>query len=134
MSGKSSLFSRLSCLPPSSFPSLLLSNLIMEHISSAIRSTPFLRDLSPTMQTFTLVALSPIIIVALNVASQLLLPKKHSAPPTVFHLFPIIGSAVTYGMDPYKFFFSNREKVSAGRARLANVGSQILIKNAMFQS
>ncbi|UZJ51225.1 hypothetical protein CBS101457_000545 [Exobasidium rhododendri] len=82
----------------------------MEHIAAFIRSIPVLRDLSPASQLLTLVALSPFFIVAINVAAQLLLPKKHSAPPTVFHLFPVIGSAVTYGIDPYKFFFSNREK------------------------
>ena len=85
----------------------------MDLIATAIQATPVLRDLTPAMQTLAIVALLPFVIVALNVASQLLLPKKHSAPPTVFHLFPIIGSAVTYGMDPYKFFFSNREKVGA---------------------
>ncbi len=30
----------------------------------------------------------------------------------VFHWFPIIGSAVTYGMDPIKFFRDCRDKVS----------------------
>lgn len=71
-----------------------------------------MRDFSPTLQALTIVALLPFVVVAINVASQLLLPKKHSAPPVVFHLFPIIGSAVTYGIDPYHFFFSNRAKVS----------------------
>lgn len=32
-------------------------------------------------------------------------------PPVVFHWLPFIGSAVSYGIDPYKFFFSCREKV-----------------------
>jgi hypothetical protein len=37
--------------------------------------------------------------------------RSKNAPPMVFHYFPIIGSAVTYGMDPYKFMFENRKKV-----------------------
>lgn len=47
--------------------------------------------------------------VVLNILRQILLkdPKK---PPVVFHYVPFIGSTVTYGMDPYKFFFSNRQK------------------------
>jgi sterol 14-demethylase len=29
----------------------------------------------------------------------------------VFHWFPVIGNTVTYGMDPYRFFFECRAKV-----------------------
>ena len=47
--------------------------------------------------------------VVLNVLSQLLL-KNPTEPPVVFHWFPIIGSTVTYGIDPFKFFFACREK------------------------
>jgi hypothetical protein len=50
------------------------------------------------------------IVVFLNVLSQLLFKKKNE-PPVVFHLFPIIGSTITYGMDPYKFFSECRDKV-----------------------
>lgn len=50
------------------------------------------------------------LVVVLNVLSQLLL-KNPNEPPVVFHWFPIIGSTVTYGIDPYKFFFDNRAKV-----------------------
>ena len=48
--------------------------------------------------------------VILNVLSQLLF-KNPNEPPVVFHWFPIIGSTVTYGIDPYKFFFDCRAKV-----------------------
>jgi sterol 14-demethylase len=48
--------------------------------------------------------------VVLNVLSQLLF-KNPNEPPVVFHWFPIIGSTITYGIDPYKFFFDNRAKV-----------------------
>ena len=33
-----------------------------------------------------------------------LLPRDPSLPPLVFSYVPVLGSAVTYGMDPYKFF------------------------------
>ena len=51
-----------------------------------------------------------VVAVVLNVVKQLLL-KNPNEPPVVFHWFPILGSTITYGMDPYKFFFSNKEKV-----------------------
>jgi sterol 14-demethylase len=51
-----------------------------------------------------------ILTVVLNVLKQLLF-KNPNEPPIVFHLFPIIGSTITYGMDPYRFFFANRAKV-----------------------
>ncbi|GAB7350147.1 hypothetical protein MBLNU459_g0814t2 [Dothideomycetes sp. NU459] len=47
--------------------------------------------------------------IALNVASQLLF-KKPNEPPIVFHWVPFIGSTITYGMDPYGFFFDCRQK------------------------
>jgi hypothetical protein len=50
------------------------------------------------------------VVVALNVLKQLLW-KNPTDPPLVFHLFPFIGSTVTYGMHPVKFFFENKEKV-----------------------
>nr|AKA94166.1 lanosterol 14-alpha-demethylase [Zymoseptoria tritici] len=48
--------------------------------------------------------------ILLNVLSQLLFRGKSSDPPLVFHWVPFIGSTITYGIDPYKFFFSCREK------------------------
>lgn len=45
-----------------------------------------------------------------NVLRQLLF-KNPNEPPVVFHWFPFIGSTVTFGMDPFKFFFNCREKV-----------------------
>lgn len=50
------------------------------------------------------------IAVLLNVLSQILV-KDPNEPPLVFHWVPFIGSTVTYGIDPYEFFFSCREKV-----------------------
>lgn len=58
-----------------------------------------------------------VLAVVLNVLSQVLL-KNPNEPPMVFHWFPFIGSTVTYGMDPYVFFFNNKKKVrGAARAR-----------------
>ncbi|KND89481.1 Eburicol 14-alpha-demethylase, partial [Tolypocladium ophioglossoides CBS 100239] len=50
-----------------------------------------------------------VLSVVLNVASQILF-KNPNEPPLVFHWFPIIGSTVTYGMDPPTFFRENRAK------------------------
>ena len=52
-----------------------------------------------------------VLAVVLNVLNQLLF-KNPNEPPMVFHWVPIIGSTVTYGIDPYRFFFENRAKVS----------------------
>jgi sterol 14-demethylase len=52
-----------------------------------------------------------VLAVVLNVLSQLLL-KNPNEPPIIFHWFPIVGSTIVYGMDPYKFFFDCRAKVS----------------------
>ena len=51
-----------------------------------------------------------IVIVVLNVLSQLLF-KNSNEPPLVFHWIPFFGSTIIYGIDPYRFFFSCREKV-----------------------
>jgi hypothetical protein len=37
--------------------------------------------------------------------------KNPLEPPVVFHWVPVIGSTITYGIDPYKFFFECRAKV-----------------------
>ncbi|KAL5614464.1 hypothetical protein BROUX41_004569 [Berkeleyomyces rouxiae] len=47
--------------------------------------------------------------VVLNVAKQILL-KNPNRPPVVFHLFPLIGSTVSYGIDPPSFFVNCRKK------------------------
>ncbi|RMZ77035.1 hypothetical protein DV738_g4639, partial [Chaetothyriales sp. CBS 135597] len=50
-------------------------------------------------------------IIALNVAYQFLARKlQKTRPPVVFHWLPFIGSTIQYGMDPYRFFFSCRQK------------------------
>jgi hypothetical protein len=74
-----------------------------------------------------------LLVVVLNVAKQLVsilsryrflgrahsvlhsglqvLPKDPTLPPVVFHVFPIIGSTISYGMDPHRFFETCKQKV-----------------------
>ena len=47
--------------------------------------------------------------ILINVLHQLL-RRSPNEPPLVFHWVPFIGSTITYGIDPYKFFFACREK------------------------
>lgn len=47
--------------------------------------------------------------IVLNILSQLLF-KDPNEPPVVFHIVPFFGSTITYGIDPFKFFFSCKEK------------------------
>merc|ERR1712000_154135 len=47
--------------------------------------------------------------VVLNVTRQFLFKDKN-APPEVFSWFPLIGNTIWYGMDPFDFFFSCKEK------------------------
>ena len=49
-------------------------------------------------------------IVLTNVLYQVLF-KRRNEPPVVFHWLPIIGSTVTYGIDPFRFFFKCQKKV-----------------------
>ncbi|KAF3481904.1 uncharacterized protein GIQ15_04663 [Arthroderma uncinatum] len=50
-----------------------------------------------------------LVLIALNVARQLLFRNK-SEPPVVFHWIPFLGNTISYGVDPYAFFFSCRQK------------------------
>ncbi|KAF2759408.1 cytochrome P450 [Pseudovirgaria hyperparasitica] len=70
------------------------------HISSDI-STPALIGAS--------FAIFLTLSIVLNVLRQLLF-KNPNEPPVVFHWVPFFGSTIVYGIDPYKFFFSCREK------------------------
>lgn len=51
-----------------------------------------------------------VVVVVLNVLRQILF-KNSNEPPVVFHWFPFVGSTISYGIDPYKFFFDARAKV-----------------------
>lgn len=50
-----------------------------------------------------------VLAIVLNVLSQLLF-RNPKEPPVVFHWVPVIGSTISYGIDPYKFFFNCRQK------------------------
>ncbi|MCJ1397110.1 Lanosterol 14-alpha-demethylase [Xylographa trunciseda] len=50
-----------------------------------------------------------VLAIVLNVLRQLLF-KNPKEPPIVFHWVPFIGSTISYGIDPYVFFFKCREK------------------------
>lgn len=66
-----------------------------------------------------------VVIVAVNVAQQLLF-KNPNEPPLVFHWFPVIGSTITYGMDPPAFFKANREKVRFIAHRLPDLTTRAI--------
>ena len=55
-----------------------------------------------------------VLAVVLNVLKQLLF-KNPNEPPLVFHWVPIIGNTITYGIDPYDFFFTCRAKVRSAQ-------------------
>lgn len=59
--------------------------------------------------TIGLLALLSVSVV-FNVLRQVLFKNPHE-PPVVFYWFPFVGSTISYGMDPYKFFFDCRAKV-----------------------
>ncbi|KAF6764330.1 lanosterol 14-alpha-demethylase [Ephemerocybe angulata] len=52
----------------------------------------------------------PVLAILLNVARQLVIPRRKTDPPIVFHWLPFVGSAIAYGNNPLKFFFECREK------------------------
>jgi len=65
---------------------------------------------STITQIFIFLLLSLLSIVSINIFNQLVIPKNPNTPPVVFHLFPFIGSTVSYGIDPYAFLESCRKK------------------------
>lgn len=73
-----------------------------------------MRDSRIEMATFigVLTAIFSVIAVTVlgNVLQQKFLKSPHE-PPLVFSWVPFIGSTISYGMDPFKFFFDCKEKV-----------------------
>ena len=51
-----------------------------------------------------------LLFILTNILQQILLKNTHE-PPVVFHWIPFIGSTVTYGIDPFKFFFECQANV-----------------------
>ena len=71
-----------------------------------------LTQLLPSWQLFLFASTAFIILaILLNVLSQMLF-KNPNEPPLVFHWVPFVGNTITYGIDPFKFFFACREKVN----------------------
>ncbi|KAJ5971145.1 Cytochrome P450 [Penicillium vulpinum] len=66
-----------------------------------------------TQSIYTLTIVGALSVIALsvviNVLRQLFFKKAHE-PPVVFHWFPFIGSTISYGMEPFKFFDNARTK------------------------
>lgn len=52
-----------------------------------------------------------IMLATLTTVLRQVLFKNPNEPPIVFHWLPVIGSTVTYGIDPFKFFFDCQKKV-----------------------
>lgn len=69
-----------------------------------------LSQLSIASQVGVVVAGFLFVSVFYNILQQIIF-KNPNEPPVVFHWFPVIGSTITYGMDPPRFFKENREKV-----------------------
>jgi sterol 14-demethylase len=90
---------------------------ILEHISGPLVEQISQRGLAVVLAAGFGAFL--VLAVVLNVLNQLLF-KNPNEPPVVFHWFPIIGSTITYGIDPYKFFFECRAKVSDSRENGVN--------------
>ena len=52
-----------------------------------------------------------VLVASIATISQQIFFKSAHRPPVVFHWLPIIGSTITYGIDPIKFFFDCQAKV-----------------------
>lgn len=72
-----------------------------------------LTSVGSASQVLTAATLSVCFIISavlLNVLRQLLL-RNPKEPPIVFHWVPFVGNAVSYGIDPYRFFSECQKKV-----------------------
>jgi sterol 14alpha-demethylase len=79
-------------------------------------SQPFLQ-LGLASQIAVSIAAFLALTVFVNVLQQILF-RNPNEPPVVFHLFPLIGSTVTYGIDPIRFFKENRARVRSRTERV----------------
>nr|BDO47175.1 14-alpha sterol demethylase Cyp51A [Aspergillus lentulus]BDO47176.1 14-alpha sterol demethylase Cyp51A [Aspergillus lentulus]BDO47177.1 14-alpha sterol demethylase Cyp51A [Aspergillus lentulus] len=56
-------------------------------------------------------AVAMLTVILLNVVYQLFYRLwNRTEPPMVFHWVPFLGNTISYGIDPYKFFFACRER------------------------
>lgn len=65
---------------------------------------------SPVIRAVTVIFSALFLSIIVNIAWQIL-PKRKSEPPMVFHWIPFIGNAVSYGIDPFRFYTESRKKV-----------------------
>ncbi|KJK67924.1 Cytochrome P450 [Aspergillus parasiticus SU-1] len=80
----------------------------------------------PRIRAYALLAF--VAIIALNVTYQFLFRMLNKTrPPLVFHWISFIGSTIHYGMDPYGFFFSCREKI------MLRLASQPAVVEELYQ-
>ncbi|KAF7516276.1 hypothetical protein G7054_g14223 [Neopestalotiopsis clavispora] len=89
-----------------------------------------LSELSTASQVGVAAAAFLFLSIFWHVTKQLLF-KNPNEPPMVFSWFPVVGSTVTYGMDPPRFFKENREKygdiytfILLGKKTTVYVGTQ----------
>ncbi|KAI1435348.1 cytochrome P450 51 [Xylaria sp. CBS 124048] len=68
-----------------------------------------LSQLSVVSRAGVVVAALLFLTVSLNVIKQIFF-KNPNEPPVIFHWFPVIGSTITYGIDPPRFLAENRAK------------------------
>jgi len=57
-----------------------------------------------------------------------LLPQDPNRPPVVWSWFPLLGSTISYGMNPVEFFFACREKVRSRQSCIF----QLLVSQNQF--
>ncbi|KAI0116844.1 cytochrome P450 [Daldinia grandis] len=69
----------------------------------------YMSQLSIWSQVGVIVGAVLFLSVFLNILQQILF-RNPNEPPVVFHWFPLVGSTITYGMDPPRFFRENRAK------------------------
>lgn len=67
---------------------------------------PFMHIIEAVFLAASLIGL----VILANIFQQILF-KNSNEPPVVFHYLPVFGSAVAYGMDPFKFFSDCQKKV-----------------------
>ena len=82
---------------------------------------------------FAAIVLLCSLAVIVNVLLQLCF-KKRNELPVVFHWFPVIGSTVTYGMDPFKFFFDCQAKASRRILDSAAISYMLTVLSSMVMS
>ncbi|KAI1847383.1 hypothetical protein JX266_006608 [Neoarthrinium moseri] len=89
-----------------------------------------LSQLSTASQVGVIAGSLLFLAIFVHIAKQVLF-KNPNEPPMVFSWFPVVGSTITYGMDPPRFFQENRAKygdiftfILLGKKTTVYVGTQ----------